>query len=85
MTTHLDTNPSIFSLPALRQTTTHSPTATRRPSVQRSDGAGRGRVPAFVAVLLGNIVLWSTAFIAIGLTLAIQLGIIALIVAAVMR
>lgn len=85
MTTHLDTNPSIFSLPALRQTTQHQHTTTRSVASQRSDRAGAGRVPAFVGVLLGNIVLWSTAFIAIGLTLALQLGIIALIVAAVMR
>lgn len=79
MTTHLDTNPSIFSLPTLRTGVTETRSALHQLP------AGRGRVPAFLGVLVGNIVLWSTLFIGVGIVLAVQVGLVALLAAAMMR
>lgn len=79
MTTHLETNPNVFALSTVRIQQTEHIRSTR--PVQRR----RGRAGAFVGVLLGNIVLWSTLFIAIGTVLALQLGIVGVIAAALMR
>lgn len=79
MTTHLDTNPSIFSLPTLRTA------AVDGRQMDRPARAERGRLPAFLGVLVGNIVLWSTFFIGAGIVLAMQVGIVALLAAAMMR
>jgi len=84
MTTHLDTSPTIFALPALRGVETERMPAVRavRPAQGRRE---RSVVPAFLGVLLGNIVLWSTVFIGLGILLVVQLGIVGLVGAALLR
>ncbi|MGK9147088.1 hypothetical protein KXS11_05625 [Plantibacter flavus] len=79
MTTHLDTSPTVFSLPTLHTS------AAERVSAGRAGRAERGRMAAFIGVILGNVVLWSTAFIAVGLTLALQLGLVGVVVASLLR
>lgn len=79
MTTHPATNPTTFSLTALGVTDARSST------VARKRAAGSGRLPAFIGVLIGNIVLWSTVSIAVGLLLAVQLGLVGVVAAAMLR
>lgn len=78
MTTHLDTSPNLFTLstPRVAQTERLQVARPARP---------RGRFGAFVGVLLGNIVLWSTLFVTIGVVLALQLGIVGVIAASLLR
>ncbi|WP_431030583.1 hypothetical protein [Plantibacter sp. RU18] len=79
MTTHPATNPTLFSLTALRTDD------ARSSSVARKRTSGSGRLAAFIGVLIGNIVLWSTMSIAVGLLLAVQLGLVGVVVAAMLR
>ncbi|CAH0142752.1 hypothetical protein ITJ66_10685 [Plantibacter sp. VKM Ac-2885] len=79
MTTHLDTSPNLFTLSTPRVA------QTERLQVARPTARPRGRFGAFVGVLLGNIVLWSTLFITIGIVLALQLGIVGVIAASMLR
>lgn len=79
MTTHTGTNPTPFSLTALRTDD------ARSSSIARNRTSGSGRLSAFIGVLLGNIVLWSTMSIAFGLLLAVQLGLVGVVVAALLR
>lgn len=79
MTTHTGTTPTPFSLTALRTDD------ARASSIARKRASGSGRLPAFIGVLLGNIVLWSTVAVAFGLLLAVQLGLVGVVVAAMLR
>jgi hypothetical protein len=79
MTTHLDTSPITFTMSTPRIA------RAERVAVARPVDRPRGRVAAFVGVLLGNIVLWSTLFLTVGLVLVMQLGIVGVIAAAMVR
>jgi hypothetical protein len=79
MTSHLDTSPNVFAL-----STPRVPQNERLLAARPSERP-RGRFGAFVGVLLGNIVLWSTLFITIGVVLALQLGIVGVIAASLLR
>lgn len=83
MTAHLDTRSTIFAPAADRWSGgTERLRVSSGERASRSDG---GRFAAFLGVLVGNIVFWSTIFIGIGLLLLMQLGLVGLIGAALLH